>query len=88
MVPFDAKKFGAPFTVGAGRNQPVWIDIYVPEDALRAQRAAATDSLQQAFATLMLQLTQGDDIPMRETLEHYGLQFTTVRDYARVVTAA
>ncbi len=33
MVPFGAKKFGAPFTVGAGRNQPVWIDIYVPEDA-------------------------------------------------------
>ena len=29
---------------------------HVPEDALRAQRAAATDSLQQAFATLMLQL--------------------------------
>ena len=61
---------------------------HVPEDALRAQRAAATDSLQQAFATLMLQLTQGDDIPMRETLERYGLQFTTVRDYARAVTAA
>ena len=60
---------------------------HVPEDALRAQRAAATDSLQQAFATLMLQLTQGDDIPMRETLERYGLQFTTVRDYARAVTA-
>jgi hypothetical protein len=33
MVPFDAKKYGAPFTVGAGRNQPVWVDIYVPEDA-------------------------------------------------------
>ena len=33
MVPFTAKKFGAPFTVGAGRNQPVWVDIYVPEDA-------------------------------------------------------
>ena len=61
---------------------------HVPEDALRAQRAAATDSLQQAFATLMLQLTRGDDIPMRETLERYGLRFTTVRDYARTVTAA
>jgi hypothetical protein len=33
MVPFSAKKFGAPFSVGAGRNQPVWVDIYVPEDA-------------------------------------------------------
>jgi hypothetical protein len=33
MVPFSAKKFGAPFTVGAGRNQPVWVDIYIPDDA-------------------------------------------------------
>ena len=33
MVPFQAKKYGAPFAVGAGRNQPVWADIYVPEDA-------------------------------------------------------
>ena len=33
MVPFNAKKFGAPFAVGANRNQPVWVDIYVPEDA-------------------------------------------------------
>ena len=33
LVPFHAKKYGAPFTVGAGRNQPVWADIYVPEDA-------------------------------------------------------
>ncbi|MGH7144110.1 MAG: hypothetical protein ACREJ2_08205 [Planctomycetota bacterium] len=31
MVPFAAKKFGAPFPVGAGRNQPVWVDVYVPE---------------------------------------------------------
>ncbi|MFB3892302.1 MAG: glycoside hydrolase domain-containing protein [Phycisphaerae bacterium] len=33
MVPFNARMFGAPFTVSAGRNQPVWVDIYVPEDA-------------------------------------------------------
>jgi hypothetical protein len=34
MVPFESKKFGAPFTVGAGRNQPVWVDLYVPDDAV------------------------------------------------------
>ena len=34
MVPFNAKKYGAPFPVGPGRNQPVWVDIYVPEDAI------------------------------------------------------
>ena len=33
MVPFNARKFGAPFMVGAGRNQPVWVDVYVPEEA-------------------------------------------------------
>lgn len=32
MVPFRARKYGAPFTVGAGRNQPVWVDVYVPAD--------------------------------------------------------
>lgn len=34
MVPFSAKKFAAPFDVPAGRNQPVWVDIYVPENAV------------------------------------------------------
>ena len=33
MVPFAARKYGAPFFIGAGRNQPVWVDVYVPEDA-------------------------------------------------------
>jgi len=33
MVPFSARKFGAPFAIGANRNQPVWVDIYVPETA-------------------------------------------------------
>jgi len=33
MVPFSAKKFGAPFSIAAGRNQPVWVDVFVPEDA-------------------------------------------------------
>ena len=34
MVPFSARKYGAPFAVEAGRNQPVWVDVYVPEDAV------------------------------------------------------
>ena len=33
MVPFEAKKYGAPFAIWAARNQPVWVDIYVPENA-------------------------------------------------------
>ncbi|MCW8133147.1 MAG: DUF4091 domain-containing protein [Planctomycetota bacterium] len=33
MVPFNAKKFGAPFEIAAERSQAVWVDVYVPEDA-------------------------------------------------------
>ncbi len=35
LVPFAAKqgKGGAPFDIGAGLNQGVWVDIYIPRDA-------------------------------------------------------
>lgn len=68
---------GRPFTVQ-----------HVPEDALRAQRDAATDSLQQAFASLMLSVAAGDEIPMQDTLRTYALQFTPVREYARHAVAS
>jgi hypothetical protein len=57
----------------------------VSEDALRAQLAAATDSLERTFAALMLACARGDPIPMEETLEHYPLRLRTVREYAREV---
>jgi len=57
----------------------------VPEDALRAQQAAATEELPRVFATLMLGLARGDVIPMDETLRRWPLQLTSVRDYARAV---
>ncbi len=56
---------------------------HVPVEALQAQRAAATDSLQRTFATLMLGVATGDDIPMQDTLRTYGLRFTPVSEYAR-----
>ncbi len=34
IVPFQATKYGAPFPVGPKRNQPVWVDVYVPADAV------------------------------------------------------
>ena len=40
MVPFHARKYGAPFAIGAGRNQPVWVDVYVPEEAKPGDYAA------------------------------------------------
>ena len=64
----------APFAV-----QPV------PEDALRAQFAAATDSLQKSFAGLMLGYARGDEIPMGDTLERFPLALTSVREYAQSV---
>jgi uncharacterized protein YbjT (DUF2867 family) len=65
---------GAPFEVQ-----------HVPEDALRAQLDGADDSLQQAFAALMLGYARGDEIPMDETLRREPVRLTSVRDYARTV---
>jgi uncharacterized protein YbjT (DUF2867 family) len=59
----------------------------VPEEALRAQMGAATDSLTQAFSGLMLCYAAGDPIPMGATLQTYPMQLRSVRDYARAVSA-
>ncbi len=55
---------------------------HVPEDALRAQLGAATDSLQQSFAGLMLYYARGDAIDMAETLRTLPVQhLKSVREY-------
>lgn len=59
----------------------------VPEEALRAQRAAAGDSLQQTFAALMLAYAKGNPVPIAETLRKYPLSLRTVREYARQALA-
>jgi NADH dehydrogenase len=57
---------------------------HVPEEALRAQHAAATDSLQQSFAGLMLYYARGDTIDMAETLRTLPVQhLKSVREYLR-----
>lgn len=61
---------------------------HVPEEALGAQRAQATDSLQQSFAGLMLQYAQGDRIDMSQTLQRFPVTLTSVRDYAKRVMGA
>jgi NADH dehydrogenase len=68
---------GAPFVVQ-----------HVPEEALRQQGASVTDSLQQAFAALMLNYARGDEILMEETLRRYPVRLTSVREYARSVLTA
>lgn len=56
---------------------------HVPEEALRAQLAGASNPLEQTFAGLMLQYAAADAIDMRRTLELFPARLTSVRDYAR-----
>jgi uncharacterized protein YbjT (DUF2867 family) len=59
----------------------------VPAEVFAAQRAEATDPLQKSFAALMMGVAEGDEIDMRQTLAAFPIELTTVRDYARAVTA-
>lgn len=68
---------GQPFTVQ-----------HVPEDALRAQKASATDPLQASFAALMLTYAKGDPMDMETTLKAFPIQLTSVRDYAEGVASS
>jgi uncharacterized protein YbjT (DUF2867 family) len=56
---------------------------HVPEEALQAQRAAATDPLQHSFATLMLFSAKGDAVDMSEMLREFPVRVRSVRDYAQ-----
>ena len=56
---------------------------HVPEEALREQRENASDPLQQSFAGLMLNYSQGSIIDMQETLPKFPVQMTSIRDYAQ-----
>ena len=58
---------------------------YVAEETLRAQRAEAPDSLQEAFAVLMLSYARGQVIDMKPALRilpSEASKLTSVRDYA------
>lgn len=66
-------------------GQPFTVE-HVPEDALRAQKASATDPMQASFAALMLTYAKGDPIDMETTLKAFPIQLTSVRDYAEGVT--
>ena len=56
---------------------------HVPEEALLQQKKTADDPLQQSFAGLMLYYAAGNVIDMRETLQKFPVQLTSVKDYAR-----
>jgi NADH dehydrogenase len=59
---------------------------HVPEEALRAQKAAATDPFQESFAALMLSYAAGQPIEMRATLQTFPVKLTSVRDYAKAAS--
>ena len=61
---------------------------HVPEAALRAQYAAATDPLQRSFAGLMLYYASGDAIDPTDALKLLpATQLRSVHDHFRTVTA-
>jgi len=60
----------------------------VPDEALRAQMAAAADSLGKTFSGLMIGLNEVGTIDMKETLRNFPIQLTSVREYARQMIAA
>lgn len=64
---------------------------HVPEDALSAQKAAATDSLSASFAGLMLSYARGDTIDMMECRTLFPsivADLKSMRDYAKRAGAA
>jgi uncharacterized protein YbjT (DUF2867 family) len=59
----------------------------VPEEALRAQKEGAPDSLSKSFAGLMIGYAEGSEIKMDTTLKTFPLRLTTVKEYAKRVLA-
>src|SRR5215469_15747267 len=60
---------------------------HVPDEALRAQMAAA-GSLGKTFGGLMIGLNEVGTIDMKETLRNFPIQLTSLREYARQMIAA
>ncbi len=60
---------------------------HVPEPALLSQFEGATDSMQKSFAALMLGYARGDAMDMAPVVAEFGIELTSVHDYARRVLA-
>jgi len=95
----DVIKLGGPQALSPLEVVQIFEDLtgrkftvtHVPEEALRAQTAAAADPLQEAFAALMLYYAHGDVIDMKPALGIFPEQaskLTSIRDYARSLLRA
>jgi len=56
---------------------------FVPEEAIKAQRDGAQDPLSESFAVLTLGVVNGSEIDMKNTLDVFPMQLTSVVDYAK-----
>ncbi|MFI5129083.1 MAG: SDR family oxidoreductase [Chitinophagales bacterium] len=55
---------------------------FVPANAIRAQREEAQDPLSESFAALTLGVVNGSEIDMKNTIDQFSIQLTSVDDYA------
>lgn len=62
-------------------GQPFELE-FVSADELRAERAAATDSLLASYPAFCLACAHGDAVPMHETLRRFPVTLMSVREYA------
>jgi uncharacterized protein YbjT (DUF2867 family) len=63
-------------------NRPFEVQ-HVPEEALQAQQAAASDPMQQSFTGLMRCYAQGRTIDMSATAETFAIQPTPLEEYVK-----
>ncbi len=56
---------------------------FISEEALGAQKAAASNPVEQTFASLRLAAAYGDEIDMDETLSKFSFRPRSVREYAK-----
>jgi len=57
---------------------------FVPEEAIKAQRDGAQDPLSESFATLTLGVVSGSKIDIKNMLDVFPIQLTSVSDYAKL----
>ncbi|MDH3652016.1 MAG: NmrA family NAD(P)-binding protein, partial [Saprospiraceae bacterium] len=57
----------------------------IPIDALKNQKQAASNPLEESFAGLMIQYAKGDEIDMESLLEKVQIDLLSVQDYAQTL---
>lgn len=61
---------------------------YVPVETLKKQKEEAADPLQESLSGLMLHYASGDRVDMRRILHEIHVPMTSVKEYARQVSAS